>query len=155
MTDTTTNSRNTKRTQIEPNSRWQRKLFSIAALLAATWMVLLLVLSVTSANPVTLNRDQIIEATDVLTVLIKDRQRGEVQVEKSWKSELSDNELAVTDIASMGVVSGERFIIPVTREGGKWQIMPSKLPNNARLIYPASPEAERQLKSILKTGHLP
>ena len=149
MTDKTSSTEGT------PDSRWQRKLFSITALLAATWMILLLVLSVTSANPVTLNRDQIVEATEVLTVLIKDQQMGTVQVEKSWKSELSDHELVVTDIASMGVATGQRFLIPITREGSQWQVMPSKLPNNARLIYPATPEAERQLNSILKTGHLP
>ena len=152
MTDTTSS---TAGTPIEPNSLWQRKLFSITALLAVTWMVLLLVLSVTSANPVTLNRDQIVEAADVLTVLVKDQQTGAVQIEKSWKGELSDHELVVTDIASMGVATGQRCLIPITREGGQWQVMPSKLPNNARLIYPMSPEAERQLKSILKTGHLP
>ncbi len=152
MTDKTSS---TAGTPTEPDSRWQRKLFSITALLAVTWMVLLLVLSVTSANPVTLNRDQIVEAADVLTVLVKDQQTGAVQIEKSWKGELSDHELVVTDIASMGVATGQRFLIPITREGSQWQVMPSKLPNNARLIYPMSPEAERQLKSILKTGHLP
>ena len=155
MTDTTTNRRPAVAESDPPLSRGHRLIFRIAALLASTWIILLLVLSITSANPVTLNRDQIVESADVLTVLVKDPQTGAVQIEKSWKSEINDNELTVRNIASMGATVGERLLIPIIRQDDEWQVMPSKLPNNPRLIYPATPEAERQLKSILKTGHLP
>ncbi len=155
MTDTTTHICQTTAESTSSTSRWQRPLFVIAAILATTWVILLLVLSVTAANPVTLNRDQISESVDVLTVLVKDSQTGTVQIEKSWKSVVRDRELKITDLASLGVTTGERFVIPIFRDDDRWHVMPSKLPKNPRLVYPVTDEAERQLKSILKTGHLP
>ena len=155
MMDSTANSQQTAIDSTLPVSRWQSLLFILAAVSAVIWMMSLLILSVTSANPVTLNRDQIIGSSDVLTALVKDPESGTIKVEKSWKNVVDEQELKVTDLASLAVTKEERFIIPILRNQDAWHVTPSKLPKTPRLIYPASDEADRQLKSILKTGHLP
>ncbi len=155
MIDSTANSQQTATDSTLPISRWPSLLFVVAAVSAVTWMMSLLILSVTSANPVTLNRDQIIDSSDVLTALVKDPRSGTIQVERSWKNVVGENELTVSDLASLAVTKEQRFIIPILRNQDAWHVTPSKLPKNPRLIYPASDEAKLQLKSILKTGHLP
>jgi hypothetical protein len=47
--------------------------------------------------------------------------------------------------------AGRDFLVPLERLGkGRYQITPTSLPNEAPLIYPATPEAESQLLKILK-----
>jgi len=155
MIDSTAKSQQASSNSTSPISQRHKSLFVVAAVTVATWMILLLLLSVTTANPVTLNRDQIIDSTDVVTALVGDPQSGVIQIQQSWKSVVTESELKVADLAALSVTKGDRFIIPVLRNKDVWQVTPSKLPKNPRLIYPASDEAERQLKSILKTGRLP
>ena len=155
MIDSIANSQQASSNSIEPISKKSKPLFVVAVVTAVSWMVLLLILSTTTANPVTLNRDQIIDSTDVVTALVVDPQSGVTQIQLSWKSVVTEGELKITDLATLSVTKGDRFIIPVLRIKDAWHVTPSKLPKNPRLIYPASDEAERQLKSILKTGHLP
>ena len=155
MIDSTAKSQQASSNSTSPISPRQKSLFVVAAVTVATWMFLLLLLSITTANPVTLNRDQIIDSTDVVTALVGDPQSGVIQIQQSWKSVVTEGELKIADLAALSVTKGDRFIIPVLRNKDAWYVTPSKLPKNPRLIYPASDEAERQLKSILKTGRLP
>ena len=62
-----------------------KKRFALATVLAGLWVAGLGVLSFLSANPITLNRDQVLSATDVLTVVVEDPKAETVRVEKSWK----------------------------------------------------------------------
>lgn len=155
MTDLTASFQQSPSNSSVSVSQKQKSLFIVAAIMSTAWMLSLLILSVTTANPVTLNRDQIIESTDVLTALVDDPQSGVIQIQHSWKDVVGEKQIKVADLGSLSVTKGERYIIPVLQNKETWQATPSKLPKNPRLIYPASDEAERQLKSILKTGHLP
>ena len=127
-----------------------------AAAFAGLWLMGLAVLSLRTSNPVTLNRDQILVATDVLTAVVEDAQSGQVRVEKSWKEEVHEDQLRLSNLHETRPSAGERLLIPITASRDGWQVTPSKLPpNGPPLVYPATPESERQLRQLLRTGRLP
>lgn len=132
-----------------------RRWFVLAASLVVLWVIGLGVLSILTANPVTLNRDQILESDDVITALVEDAKGGHVRVEKSWKSDVSEEQLTLTNLGEAKAGSRERLLIPVSRSRRGWQVTPTKLPNEPPLVYPDSEESERQLRQLLKTGQLP
>ena len=136
-----------------------RRWFFLAACLVVLWAIGLGVLSIVAANPVTLNRDQILESVDVLTAVVEDRDAGHVRVEKSWKDSLREEHLTLSELREMKLATNERLLIPVTRAPRsarhRWQITPSKLPHDRLLVYPATEESQRQLDHLLKTGRLP
>ena len=132
-----------------------RQWFALAASLVGLWVIGLGVLSFLTANPVTLNRDQILEATDVLTAVVEDVEVGRVGVEKTWKNAVRDEQLTLINLRETKPASRQRLLIPVTLTGKGWQITPSKLPREPPLVYPATEESERQLRHLLKIGRLP
>ncbi len=128
------------------------KRFALAAVFAGLWLIGLGVLSILSANPITLNRDQILSATDVLTAVIQDPKAKTVRVEKSWKGAVSEDHLALSNLSAAKPVAGDRLLIPVSRSRDGWRVTLSKLPNEPPLVYPATPESEGQLRQLLKAG---
>ncbi len=133
-------------------ARWR---FRLAVVLIIAWLVVLSLLSFFTANPVTLNRDQIRKSNDVLTAIVENPAAGNVRVLHAWKQRVNEKTLVLPNLKSTEAVSGKTYLIPISGAGDEWIVTPSKLPQNLPLIYPATPEAERQLKSILETGHLP
>lgn len=132
-----------------------RRWFVLIASLTGLWVIGLGVLSLLTANPVTLNRDQILDAIDVLTAKVEDPRTGKVRVEKSWKDVVVDEHLELTNLGELKFSVNERLLIPVIRSPRGWQVARSKLPGNPLLVYPVTDESERQLKQLLKTGRLP
>jgi anti-sigma-K factor RskA len=133
-------------------ARWR---FRLAVALIVSWLVVLSLLSYFTANPVTLNRDQILESADVLTAVVENPATGNIRVLHAWKQKVDEKTLTLPNLKSTEAVSGETYLIPISGAGDEWSVKPSKLPQHLPLIYPATPEAERQLKSLLETGHLP
>ena len=133
-------------------ARWR---FRLAVALIIAWLVMLGLLSFFTANPVTLNRDQIRESADVLTAIVENPATGNVRVLHAWKQRFDEKTLVLPNLKSTEAVSGETYLIPISRAGEEWMVTPSKLPQNMPLVYPATTDAERQLKGILETGHLP
>ena len=129
-----------------------RQRFALAAVFAGLWLIGLGVLSFLSANPITLNRDQVLSATDVLTAVVEDPKAETVHVEKSWKGAVSDDHLALSNLHATKPAAGDRLLIPVSRSRGGWRVTLSKLPNEPPLVYPATPESEGQLRKLLKAG---
>ncbi|MFM9962032.1 MAG: hypothetical protein ACKV2Q_12495 [Planctomycetaceae bacterium] len=127
-----------------------RQRFALATGLAAMWLLGLGVLSFTTANPITLNRDQIREADDVLTAVVDDPATGRVRVETAWKNVVRDEHLTLPNLATSKPSSGQRLLVPVRKSKTGWQVMPSKLPKEPPLVYPVSDESERQLRLLLK-----
>lgn len=138
--DTASNGRGTK----------ARRRFVLATGLAAMWLIGLGVLSFTTANPVTLNRDQIREADDVMTAVVDDAATGRVRVETAWKNLARDEQLTLPNLVASKSTPGQRLLIPVRRTKTGWQVMPSKLPKEPPLVYPVNDESERQLRLLLK-----
>ena len=132
-----------------------RRWFTLAASLVGLWVFGLGVLSFLTANPVTLNRDQILEATDVLTAVVKDADYGEVRVERSWKDVVHEDEIELPNLRYTHPAVGERLLIPVTTSRNGWRVALTNLPNQPPLVYPFNEESERQLRHLLKHGRLP
>lgn len=132
-----------------------RSWFVLAASFAGLWVLGLGVLSFLTANPITLNRDQILDATDVLTAVVDDAKDGHVRVEKSWKDKAFDERLTLSNLSETKPAAHQRLLIPVTFARPNWLVTPSKLPREPPLVYPATEESERQLRHLLKTGRLP
>lgn len=132
-----------------------RRWFVLAASFAGLWVLGLGVLSFLTANPITLNRDQIVEATDVLTAVIDDAKDGHVRVEKSWKGKVFDERLSLSNLDETNPAANQRLLIPVTFARPNWLVTPSKLPREPPLVYPVTEESERQLRHLLKNRRLP
>lgn len=132
-----------------------RRWFALAASLVGLWVFGLGVLSFLTANPVTLNRDQILESTDVLTAVVEDANDGQIRVEKSWKDVIHEDKLTLFNLRETNPSVGERLLIPVTSAQKGWRVTRSKLPHEPPLIYPVTEESERQLRHLLKNGRLP
>ena len=129
-----------------------RQRFALAAAFAGLWLIGLGVLSILTANPITLNRDQVLSATDVLTAVVEDAKAGSVRVEKSWRGAVSEDHLALSNLSATKPAAGDRLLIPVSRSRGGWRVTLSKLSNEPPLVYPATPESEGQLRQLLKAG---
>ncbi len=133
-------------------ARWR---FRLAVALIIAWLAVLSLLSYFTANPVTLNRDQILESADVLTAVVENPATGNLRVLHAWKQRFDEKTLALPNLKSTEAVPGETYFVPISAAGAEWIVTPSKLPQHLPLIYAATPEAERQLKSLLETGQLP
>lgn len=129
----------------------------VVVALFVTWLAGLGFLSVVTANPVTLNRDQIAESIVILAAEIQDAKTGLVTVRKTWKNPAWKAEkLTLPNLLETGASNGQILIIPITSKGDdSYRVTPSKLPHQPPLVYPMTPESERQLLSLLKTGRLP
>ena len=127
-----------------------KKRFALATVLAGLWVAGLGVLSFLSANPITLNREQVLSATDVLTAVVEEPRAETVRVEKSWKGAVSEDQLALSNLSATKTAAGDRLLIPVSKSRDGWRVTLSKLPNEPPLVYPATPESETQLRQLLK-----
>ena len=76
-------------------------------------------------------------------------------MEKSWKSEVRDEQLTLSNLREAKPAVRQRLLIPVTFTRQKWTVTSSKLPGEPPLVYPATEESERQLRHLLKHGRLP
>lgn len=132
-----------------------RRWFVWMASLVVLWVIGLGVLSLLTANPVTLNRDQILAASDVLTAVVEDADYGQVLVEKSWKDVIHEDKLELPNLRYTNAAVGDRLLIPVTNSQSGWRVALSNLPNQMPLVYPFNDESERQLQHLLKHGRLP
>ncbi len=129
-----------------------KKRFTLASVFAGLWLFGLGVLSFLTANPTTLNRDQILSATDVVTAVVEDPKAETIRVEKSWRGAISDEQLVLSNLHGVKPAKGDRLLIPVTKSRDGWRITLSRLPNEPPLVYPVTPESEGQLRQLLKAG---
>ena len=107
----------------------KRRLFLLAAGVAAIWGASLLLLAVTTANPVTLNRAQVEQADDVVTATIEDPATGTIDVTKFWKQAGSLGRLTVGALRGRWARSGAVVLIPLTRDAENgWHITQARLP---------------------------
>jgi hypothetical protein len=125
-------------------------LLVIAAVLAAAWMVAILLLAHYTANPVTLNREQILESPFVVIgTVVGDPARGHVSVEREWKRQALSGTIDVANLSATGVKTGQTYIIPLSKPDQSLQVTEAPNSNGTALVYPATPDALDQLKSIV------
>lgn len=128
-------------------SRW------LAALTVAfLWIAGLALLAIFTANPITLNRDQILRSEIVLRGTVLDTTQSRVKVDQTWKGSDVPIELRVENLAETGARVQQSYLLPLSVARGDrrtYRVTESLLPNGAPLIYPATPEAEAMLGELL------
>jgi hypothetical protein len=128
-----------------------RLLYRLAVLIVALWWLFLGGMALFTANPVTLNREQIIRAEIVVTATVVDPVNGTIHVEKSWKFDRQFDSIMLENLKETGAKADVSYIIPVTESrNGRYNVTTTRLPNNPPLIYPSTKKSEEQLQSILE-----
>lgn len=144
------------RSSPSPQSFSNRRMLLIAGGLATAWILGLLILAVTTANPVTLNRKQIERSPFVVTATREAADSSILLVSKEWKHGRELGKISVINLHETGMPVGREFLVPLefglTNEGEspQYAVTPTTLPNEAPLIYPATPEAQSALEELLK-----
>jgi hypothetical protein len=116
------------------------------------WIVFLTILAATTANPVTLNRVQIEEASTVMRGRVLDVAKGTVELDPSWKRNGVESAVTttVTNLQAAEAKSGGDYLIPVTRRGSdELSVTATRTSGNRPLIYPATPEVIAVVEEIL------
>jgi hypothetical protein len=127
-----------------------RRLLNAAISIAVVWGAVLAGLPFTP-KPITLNRVQIRQAELVVTGTISDPQQGTVVVEKEWKHGEKRERMTIVNLNRTGAKRDSTYLIPLSKTSGKqFQVTPTPLPNQAPLIYPATPESIALLEKLLK-----
>jgi hypothetical protein len=121
-----------------------------AAVLVAVWMVALLVLAHYTANPVVLNREQILESPYVVTgTVIGDVASGKISVDREWKRQALSGTISVANLKATGAKTGATYVIPLSKLDESIIVTEAPNSNGSPLIYPATPAALEQLKAIV------
>jgi len=126
----------------------------LAGGVAIGWLSTLLILTVCTANPVTVNRQQILESD----VVVKGKITGEKTLAAipggDWPVP-DDAPLQVMNLKETGAKIGETYTIPLNRilpaDGSStptFIVTFSHLPNGKPLIYPVGEETDQQLQAI-------
>lgn len=102
-----------------------------------------------AANPVTLNRRQILDADAVVTAQVIEPSTGACRIVRQWSGATLPNELVVVHLDETAARPGSDWILPLVQVGKDPEVLASRLPSHARLVYPATPEAVEQLDAIL------
>ncbi|HWL08014.1 MAG TPA: hypothetical protein VNQ76_06410 [Planctomicrobium sp.] len=124
--------------------------------LAMAWGLVLLLLTLFTANPVTLNRGQILESQWVIVGKVTGADKVVKSDPAHWPFQDRD-EIRIDNLKDTGALIGEIYLIPliplIGKEGlvpGSYLVTPTRLPEFPPLIYPMSPDAEQQLQKIIE-----
>ncbi|TWT55275.1 hypothetical protein KOR42_29020 [Thalassoglobus neptunius] len=118
----------------------------IAVVIGAVWLSLLLWLTVQYANPVILNRSQILRSQAVLDGRFPTLENEFIAVEDEESQEKSQP-VRFTNFSELTVQPDQEYLVPVIIDGDKITVTPSPI-KDIPLIYPATDEARKQLAEI-------
>lgn len=124
----------------------------IAASVFAIWFALLATLALSTANPVTINRQQVKNADVVAEVVVDDETTGKCRVIRTWPAANIGETINVEGLADLSAVVGESYLIPLLRtdRGSGFEVVPTHLPASPRLLYPATDASRSQLEDAMR-----
>jgi len=118
--------------------------------LTVIWCAILIGMAWLTANPVTLNRDQILRADFVITGVVESEPAiGEVSVSREWKKNGLSGKIHVENLEEAKVRRGGTYLMPLSHASTGYRVTEARLANSAALVYPATPVATAQLEEIL------
>lgn len=124
--------------------------FLVAIGIAAVWFALLTTLAVTTANPPTLNREQLLRSDFVVTATLSDSSAHRIRVEREWKRGAEFGSLQVENLDNVPRWPSSPLIVPLSSLGeGRFWVTPTPLPGGTPLVYPLTDRTLDQLRSIL------
>ncbi|HEX6984376.1 MAG TPA: hypothetical protein VF170_03315 [Planctomycetaceae bacterium] len=155
--------------------RWRGPLL-LAAALTACWLAALLLLAVTTANPVTVNREQLL-ASDAVVVAVSDLSSARdgvvpLRVERVLAGGGVPESIRLREAGTDRLKDGSRFLVPLKRTNGGYVVTPvpplrlertsrgyavARDPHpepeeGAAFVYPATDDVLRVAERILATG---
>jgi hypothetical protein len=131
-------------------SRPSRGSLVFAAVITVIWCVILFVMAWLTANPITVNRDQVLRADFVVTGKVdSEPASGQVSVSQEWKHNGLSGTIRVENLDDARVQRGKTYLMPLSRTGSGYGITQARHADPAAVVYPATPEAIEQLKEIL------
>jgi hypothetical protein len=131
-------------------SRPSRGLLLLMIAVTVGWCALLIVLAWRTANPVALNRDQVLRADFVVTGKVESEPViGEVSVSREWKKNGLTGKIHVENLGDAHARRGETYLLPLAPSPTGYRVLEARLANSELLIYPANQAAIEQLEQIL------
>lgn len=129
-------------------------LMRVVVALGGLWWLILVTVAAFTANPVTLNRRQILQADLVVSGQVEDVEQGTVGVQKQWLRGEQLKSIRVIDLNSTGIEAGGTWLLPLSeRNDGTYEITRGRSENlpvpDPPYIYPESSAATSQLEQIL------
>lgn len=119
----------------------------LSMIIGGAWLLSLLGLTLTSANPVTLNRQQILTSDFVVRGRFDSNSKS-FQVEQSFPVKIPQSQLNFANHNELRVSPDEEYLVPVVSMDRRYYVTPS-LMKNIPLVYPAGSEAVSQLEKLL------
>ncbi len=120
----------------------------MSLLLAGAWLGFLLFLTLTSANPITLNRTQLRGADLIVIARMIDPAAGRCELIESLYGPEIETSFAVRRMDVSGVQVNGVYLLPLSIDAPpRYDITPT--PDGGRLIYPAVPAALSQFREIM------
>ena len=113
--------------------------------LTIVWYVCLVSLIVFSETPVAVNRRQIEESSFVVAGDVA--ADGAVTVRIVLKGVAPGDDLRL--VQPLTFPAGD-WILPLSRVGRRFEVTPTRLPNQARLVYPVTDEAIAQIAALVE-----
>ena len=130
--------------------RVPRRELGIALAAAVLWLLALGGLALFTANPVTLNVEQIRASDYVVTGRLSEREHDVIVVERKWKGGELPAEFSVRNLSQTSARPGRTYVVPLSRmRSAALQVTETDLPENPPLVYPETEEAIAQLTAIL------
>lgn len=138
---------------VRPSRVW----LLLAAAAAAAWFTFLVVLAVLTANPVTVDRDQLLssdaDAVVVATPTASAARSVTLRVEKPLAGLNLPETLRVETDEPQRFESGRSYIVPVRRTADGYAVTPAPPAlKHAPLVYPATDDALKAAEKILSTA---
>lgn len=132
------------------SARGARRGLWIAVVIAALWLLALGGLALFTANPITLNVEQIRASEYVVSGRLSRNERDVIFVERQWKGGETAAEFRVANLSQTALEPGRSYLVPLSRaRSGALEVTETDLPENPPLVYPATEEAIAQLTAIL------
>jgi len=139
---------------IEISDRFAAKPWLTATIiLAVVWWIALSLLGLFSANPTTVNRQQIVDSDLVVEATVKDRERGLVEVKQQWIDPNQRTSLTVTGLEEFELNNGDSVVLPITGGAdGTFYLTrvqrTNSQPEGKTYIYPSTEVVFRQVEEF-------
>ena len=130
----------------------------MVSLITAGWIGALLFLAATTANPITVNREQLL-SSDAVVVSVAD-DSAEVgmglfveQILVVQPGVSIPSPLRVGGVEKERFEPGTRYVVPLKRDGQRWIVAPAPAAfDNEPLVYPGTRETVQVAEKILSTA---
>ncbi len=101
----------TSETSDRPTSR---RMLMAAFAIAAFWWLTICLLALRTANPMTLNRAQLMQAEYIVTATIVDKSAGVVDVLREWKFDAKLGRISINNLEKSRAQAGSEYLMPLS-----------------------------------------